>query len=89
MAEYVTKLRNLGDLQDGANLELFIQDLAPGPRKYDGERVKAVVSSSIDDTPSGDVLWVRSALGRMQDKRWGLKITERLGVAMPGRPYAD
>ena len=35
-----------------------------------------------------DMLWLRSALGRAYDKPWGIKITQKLGLAIPGRPYA-
>ncbi len=89
MIEYVTRVRNLGDLKEGQEVELFLQDLTPGPRKYDGEIVKAIVSSSPDKISGGDVLWVRSVLGRPYDKPWGIKITQRLGLAIPGRPYAQ
>ena len=89
MTEYVARVKNLGDLKEGQEVELFLQDLTPGPRKYDGEIVKAIVSSSPDKIPGGDVLWVRSALGRAYDKPWAIKITQRLGLAIPGRPYAQ
>lgn len=88
MAEYVARVKNLNDLQDGQEVELFIQDLPPGPRKYNGERVRAIISSSPDRIPGGDVLWLRSALGRPYDKPWVIKITQRLGLALPGHPYA-
>ena len=88
MTEYVTRVRKLSELKDGQEVELFIQDLTPGPRKYDGEIVKAIVSSSPDKLPGGDVLWLRSVLGRAYDKPWAIKIKQRLGLAMPGRPYA-
>ena len=87
MAEYVTRVKNLNDLKDGQEVELFIQDLTPGPRKYDGQRVKAIVYSSPDKIPGGDVLRLRSALGRPYDKPWGMKITQRLELGLPGRPW--
>lgn len=88
MTEYVARVRKLSELKDGQEVELFIQDLTPGPRKYDGEIVKAIVYSSPDKLPGGDVLWLRSVLGRAYAKPWAIKITQRLGLAMPGRPYA-
>jgi len=81
MTEYVTRVRDLSDLKDGQE--------TPGPRKYDGEIVKAIVSSSPDKIAGGDVLWLRSVLGRPYDKPWTIKITQRLGLAIPGRPYAQ
>ena len=89
MTEYVTRVRSLSDLKDGREVELFIQDLTPGPRKYDGEIVKAMVYSSPDRLPGGDRLWLRSALGRPYDKPWAIRITQRLGLAVMGRPYAQ
>jgi len=89
MTEYVTRVRNLSDLKDGQEVELFIQDLTTGPQKYNGEIVKAVVSRSPDKLPGSDVLWVRSVLGRPYDKPWAIKVTQRLGLAIPGRPYAQ
>ena len=89
MTEYVTRVRNLDDLKDGQEIQLFIQDLTPGPRKYNGEIVKAIVYSSPDKASGMDILWLRSALGRAYDEPWGIKITQRLGLAIPGRPYAQ
>ncbi len=88
MTEYITRVKSLTDLKEGEEIELFIQDLTPGPRKYDAQIVKAVVSSSPDKIPGGDVLWVRSPLGKLYEKPWGIKITQKLELAMPGRPYA-
>ena len=88
MTEYVTRVKSINDLKDGQEVQLFVQDLTPGPRKYDGEIVKATVYSSPDKASGGDTLWLRSALGRAYDKPWGIKITQKLGLAIPGRPYA-
>jgi len=87
LSEYVAIVSNIKDLKDGQTVELFVQDLTPGPRKYNGEVVKAVVYLSPDRLPGGDILWLRSPLGRLYDKPYAMRITRRLGVAVPGRPY--
>ncbi len=89
MTEYVTRVHSLSNLKDGEEAELFIQDLTPGPRKYNGEIVKGIIASSPDKLPGADVLWLRSVLGRPYEKPWAIKITQRLGLAIPGRPYAQ
>ncbi len=88
MTEYLTRVKDINELPNGQEVELFIQDLTPGPRKYDGEMVKAIISSFPDKIPEGDVLWLRSTLGRPCGKPWVMKITQRLELALPGRPYA-
>lgn len=88
MTEYTTRVKSLDALKEGGEIELFIQDLTPGPRKYDAQIVKAMLSSSPDKASGGDVLWVRSPLGKLYEKPWGIKITQRLDLTMPGRPYA-
>ena len=89
MTEYVTRVKSINDLKDGQEVQIFVQDLTPGPRKYDGEIVKAIVYSSPDKASGGDKLWLRSALGRAYDNPWGIKITQKLGLEIPGRPYAQ
>ena len=89
MTEYFTIVRDIKELKEGEEIELFVQDLTPGRRKYRGQMVKAEVSSLPGKLPGGDVLWLRSMLGRRYHKPWAIKITERLGVALPGRPYAQ
>ena len=90
MTEYVTKVKDFHELKDGDEVELFIQDLTPGPRKYDGERVKAVIAHSPDKLPGGDgnILYFQSVLGRSYGKPWVMKITQKLELATPGRPYS-
>ena len=90
MTEYVTKVKNLAELKDGDEVGLFIQDLTPGPRKYNGERVKAIIAHSPDKLPggNGDVLYFQSVLGRTYDKPWVMRITKKLELATPGRPYS-
>ncbi|MFC1906542.1 phenylphosphate carboxylase subunit gamma [Chloroflexota bacterium] len=89
MTEYVARVQSLSSLRDGEEVELFIQDLTPGPRKYAGEIVKAIVASSPDKLPGADILWLRSVLGRPYEKPWVIKITQKLGLTIPGRPYTQ
>lgn len=90
MTEYVAKVKNLNELKDGDELELFIQVLTPGPRKYDGQRVKAIIARSPDKLPGGDgdILHLQSVLGRSYGKPWVMKITQQLEISTPGRPYS-
>jgi len=90
MTEYVAKVKNLNELKDGDEVELVIQDLTPGPRKYNTERVKAIIARSPDKLPGGkgEILHLQSVLGRSYGKPWVMKITQKLELATPGRPYS-
>lgn len=88
MTEYVAKVKNFNELKDGDEVELVIQDLTPGPRKYNTERVKAIIARSPDKLPGGDILHLQSVLGRSYGKLWVMKITQKLDIAIPGRPYS-
>ena len=61
--EYVTWLVIDEQLAEGQEIELTIRDLTPGREKYNGRNVKAIVSSSPDRLPEGDILWIRSGTG--------------------------
>jgi len=87
MAEYVVHINNIEDLPDCKEVTLFIQDLAPGIRKYDGQVVKAITYSSEDKIPGADLVWMRSLVGTwLDDKPRVMKVIERLGDSVPGRP---
>ena len=88
MTEYLGWVKTLDDARDGQEMELLVQDLTPGKRKYDSEIVRAVIASSRERLPGADVLWLRTALGRPVEKPWYIKIVKRLGVGIKGRPYA-
>ncbi len=86
--EYVTYVRQVGDLRDG-ELELFIRDLTPGPRKYDARHVRARISSSADVLPDADTLWVRSETGVMHPRPWAMNILEELPPYVRAKPWTD
>lgn len=88
MKEYQAHIANVSRIQDAQEVELLLQDLTPGPRKYDGEIVTALIYRSTDKLPDGDILWVRSPLGVLNPKPWAIKIVDRIGESVPGRPYS-
>ncbi len=66
----------LSDLVEGKEIELNIRDLTPGPRKYEGKLVKAMVSSS--PTQFSDRLWIRFNRGWRHPEPWSIKILEEI-----------
>jgi hypothetical protein len=79
MKEYDTFLLKDEELPEGKECLLTIRDLAPGKHKYRTSLVKAIVSSSAELLQEGDVLWVRTELGHLVNKKpWVIKITERI-----------
>ncbi len=88
MTEYLGWVKSAADAKDGQEIELLIQDLTPGPRKYRGERVRALLADDPARMPGGDILWLRTALGRPVEKPWAMKIIKKLELAVKGRPYS-
>lgn len=80
--EYDTFVDSLDELPQGREVAMAIRDLTPGPRKYDSQYVKAIVSSSPQDLPDGDILWIRLQLGTKQPHPWSIKVLETLGEYM-------
>jgi len=89
--EYVTWLVRDEQLMEEQELELTIRDLTPGREKYTGLNVKAILSSSPDKLPDGDILWIRSGTGVLHPQPWAIKITGDLGEFLSRSPfnYAD
>ena len=87
--EYQTFLADPQDIPEGQEIELVIKDLTPGPRKYDGQRVKAILYKSPSKIPEGDTLWVRSEVGVLHPQPWKMKIVEKLTDLIPIPPYSD
>lgn len=87
--EYEAFIKDIDQLTDGAEVELNIKDLTPGPRKYDSRLVKAVLFSSPEQLPQGDTLWLRSYGGIRHTKPWTMKITQELGESIPVPPFSD
>jgi len=75
--------------KEGEEIELEIKDLTPGPYKYDSRRVKAILSSSPEKLPDGDILWIRSQSGFLHPSPWAMKITQELGAYVHQPPYSD
>lgn len=87
--EYQTFVVSLESLPEGQEIDLTIKDLTPGPRKYDGRRVRAIVYKSRDKAPEGDTLWIRSEVGVLHPEPWVIKIVEELPELIPVPPYSD
>ena len=87
--EYLTFVSNIKELPENQEIELTIRDLTPGPRKYRGLIVKAVLHSSPDRLFNGDILWVRSLVGKLYPESWAIKVIEEVGETMPGVPHKE
>ena len=87
--EFMTFVKDLNELTEGKEIALAIRDLTPGPRKYDCKIVKAVVASSPEKLPEGDVLRIRSWTGVLHPKPWAIKILAELDETLPGRPHDE
>ncbi len=81
--EYDTFVDKLSDLIEKEEVELSIRDLTPGKHKYESRHVRAILSSSIDQIPGGDILWIRFTMGLLHPKPWEIKITAELGEYPP------
>ena len=87
--EYQAFILDLSQVTEGVEVELNIKDLTPGPRKYDSRLVKAMLFSSPEQLPEGDIVWLRSPSGFRHPKPWAMKVTQELGEYMPVPPYSD
>ena len=79
----------IDDFKEGEEIELNIKDLTPGPGKYDSRIVKAILYSSPEKLPDGDIVWLRSRSGFLHPKPWAMKITRELGAFISQPPYSD
>ncbi len=86
--EWQTFVRKFDDMKEG-EVELFIKDLTPGPRKYDAKHVRAKVAKSKEALADGDVLWIRSESGLLAPKAWYIQILEELPEWVPGKPWEN
>jgi len=87
--EFLTFVKGLNELTEGKEIALPISDLTPGPRKYDCKIVKAVIASSPEKLPEGDVLRIRSWTGVLHPNPWAIKILAELDETLPGRPHDE
>ena len=86
--EWQTFVRKFEDMSEG-DVEIFIKDLSPGPRKYDTKHVRATVARSKKDLPDGDTLWIRGESGLKYAEPWAIKVKEELSEWVPGRPWEN
>lgn len=86
--EWQTFVRKFDDMKEG-EVELFIKDLTPGPRKYDTKHVRARVARSKAALPDGDTLWVRSESGSTATEPWCIEIIEEMPEWVSGRPWEN
>jgi len=87
--EFMTFVRDIDQLTEGQEVTLAVRDLTPGPRKYDCKIVRAILTSSPDKLPDGDVLWIRSWTGVAHPEPWAIKIVAELEETLPGRPHDE
>ncbi len=85
--EWETFVRKFSDMKDG-EVEFFIKDLTPGPRKYDTKHVRAHITKKKTRSKT-DVLWVRSEAGFKDPSPWSMKIIEELPEWVDGKPWED
>ncbi len=76
-------------IKEGEEIELNIKDLTPGPGKYQSRMVRAILFSSPEKLPDGDILWIRSRGGFLHPSPWAMRITQELGAYIPQAPYSD
>ena len=74
--EYETFVTTLDELTEGKEIELIIQDL----ETYEPQKVKAIVSSSKENLPDGETLWVRYSRGVLHQDPWVIKIIGKLSL---------
>ena len=87
--EFVTFVRDTSELVENKEITLAIRDLAPGPRKYDCRIVRAILDSSPDKLPDGDILRIRSWTGVLHPEPWAIEVITELDETMPGRPHDE
>lgn len=87
--EWIIFVSRMEDIVDGAENVLTVRDLSPGPKKYNAKVVKALVSSHPETVPDGEVLWIRSWIGRLHLRPWRIRIIEDVGDFLPGIPHGE
>ena len=86
--EWQTFVRKFEDMKEG-EVELFIKDLTPGPRKYDTRHVRAKVARSKTTLPDGEILWIRSESGIRAPEPFYMIINEELPEWIEGKPWEN
>ncbi len=76
MAEYETYIiEDISELREGEEVTLNIRDR----EMFEPRVVKAIISSSPENLPGADTLWLRWQRGQLVPKPWAIKITQELG----------
>ncbi len=86
MNEWQTFVRKFADMREGKR-ELFIKDIAEGPRKYDTHHVIADVSRTKKGLKDPQILWIRSESGIRFPEPWYMSIKKELEPYIPGKPW--
>jgi len=85
--EYLSFVKNLGELAEGQVIELMVADLSPGPHKYCYKRVRSRVASLADKLPGADTLWVRYYSGNPHHQPYVIKVENELRLVQPKHCY--
>jgi len=88
MKEWQTFVRKFSDMKEGKQ-ELFIKDLARGPRKYDTHHVLAKVSRKKETLKKPETLWLRSESGVRHPTPWYVHIEKELAEYGEGNPWSS
>lgn len=76
MNQWEVFVMDVAELAEGTDLELTIRTLNPGVQKYTYKRVRAQVSSALDQF--GDQLQVRLGRGQLSKARFSIKVIEEI-----------
>lgn len=72
--QYDIFVDDLNQLTEGKEILLALRNI----EDFKTMAVKAIVSSSEETMPNGDILWLRYSRGRLRSKPWRIKIVQEL-----------
>ncbi len=72
--QYDIFVDDLNQLPEGKEMLLALRSL----QDFKTMAVKAIVSSSEEAMPEGDILWLRFSRGRLRPKPWRIKIVQEM-----------
>ncbi|MDP3514800.1 MAG: phenylphosphate carboxylase subunit gamma [Sulfuritalea sp.] len=76
MNQWEVFVMDVAELVEGTDLELTIRTLNPGVQKYTYKRVRAQVSTALDQF--ADQLQVRLGRGQLSKARFSIKVIEEI-----------
>ncbi len=76
MNQWEVFVMDVAELVEGTDLELTIRTLNPGVQKYTYKRVRAQVSTALDQF--ADQLQVRLGRGQLSQARFSIKVIEEI-----------